>query len=209
MSRYTAVSALLAVLVLIPVSARAQSPGVRGYVSYGGVWLASSKTFEAVAGTPRAISFGGGAQLTRVWKSLFVDVGFARQRVEGERVFVSDGTVYPLDVPLEVTFRPFDVAAGWRVDLGRFAPYVGGGLSTIAYKERSPFARPGDDVDERATGVVVLAGMDVPVWRYVSLGGELRYRGVSGVLGKGGASAAFGEDQLGGVQYAIRVSVGR
>jgi hypothetical protein len=32
---------------------------------------------------------------------------------------------------------------------------------------------------------------------------------VSGVLGVGGVSAALGDDQLGGVSVALRVSVGR
>lgn len=207
MSRHVAVSSLLAALLLIPVSSRAQSPGVNGYFSYGAVSLASSETFDAVAGAPRAASLGGGVQLTRLWRSLFADIGLSRQQLDGERVFVSDGVVFPLDIPLEVSFTPLDIAAGWRFDRRRLSPYVGGGVSLITYKESSPFSHAGDDVNERGTGFLMLAGVDVPVWRFASLGGELRYRAVTGVLGEGGASEAFGEDQLGGFQYALRVTV--
>jgi hypothetical protein len=209
MSREATISSLLALLLLVPVSAQGQSPRMQAYFSYGAVSLASSETFDAVAGSTRAGSLGGGVQLTRLWRLLFADLGFSRQRLDGERVFVSDGVVFPLDIPLEVSFTPFDIAAGWRFERQRFSPYVGGGLSLITYKESSPFGRAGDDVNERGTGLLMLAGLDVPVWRFVSVGGELRYRAVSGVLGEGGASEAFGEDQLGGVQYSVRVSVGR
>jgi hypothetical protein len=207
MMRPLAVGVVLAGLLLSPVPARAQSPGVRAYFTYGAVSLTSSDTFKAVADTNRAMSLGGGIQATGLWRSLFVDVGFSRQSLDGTRVFVFENVVYPLDIPLEASFTPIDVTAGWRFDRRQYAPYVGGGLSLIGYNESSSFARAGDDVSERGTGFLFLAGVDVPVGRFLALGGELRYRAVSGVLGDSGASAVFGEDQLGGIQYSIRISV--
>ncbi len=207
MMRHLAGGVVLAGLLISPLTARAQSPGVRAYFTYGAVSLASSDTFKAVADTNRAPSLGGGIQATGLWRSLFVDVGVARQSLEGTRVFVFESVVYPLDIPLEATFTPVDLAAGWRFHLRRFTPYVGGGVSLVAYKESSPFAQAGDDVSERGTGALLLAGVDVPVWRFLALGGELRYRAVSGVLGESGVSAVFGDDKLGGIQYAIRLSV--
>ena len=41
------------------------------------------------------------------------------------------------------------------------------------------------------------------------LRGDVRYRQVSGVLGEGGASAAFDEDQLGGFGVAVKLMIGR
>lgn len=198
---------VLAGLLLAPAAARAQELGGRAYFTYGAVSLASSDTFSAVADTSRAMSLGGGIQVTGLWRSLFVDVGVSRQSLDGTRVFVFENVVYPLDLPLDVSFRPVDVVTGWRFDRRRYSPYVGGGLSLVNYNESSSFARAGDDVSERGTGYVLLAGVDVPAWRFLVLGAELRYRAVSGVLGERGASAAFGEDQLGGVQYSIRMSV--
>lgn len=206
MARWLA-GVVLAGLFLSPAAARAQAPGVRAYFTYGAVSLASSETFKAVADTNKATSLGGGAQVTGLWRSLFLDVGVSRQSLDGTRVFVFENVVYPLDIPLDVSFTPVDVVAGWRFDRRRYSPYVGGGLSLVSYNESSSFARAGDDVSERGTGYVLLAGVDVPAWRFLVLGGELRYRAVSGVLGERGASAVFGEDQLGGIQYSLRMSV--
>lgn len=207
MTRQVAVGVVLAGLLLSAATARAQSPGVRAYFTYGAVSLTSSDTFKAVADTNSAMSLGGGIQTTGLWRSLFVDVGFSRQSLDGTRVFVFEDVVYPLNIPLTTSFMPIDITSGWRFDRRRYSPYVGGGLLLVSYKESSAFARAGDDVSERGTGFLLLAGVDVPVWRFMALGGELRYRAVSGVLGDSGASAVFGEDQLGGLQYSIRISV--
>ncbi len=201
-----------AVLLALAVtrSAHAQtSVGALGYVTFGSVALGAADTFEAVAGKSNAPSVGVGAAVTGLWKHVFVDVSYSRQWLDGQRVFVSNGSVFPLGIPLSVAFEPLDAAAGWRFRAGRIMPYAGAGVSSIRYTETSDFAQQGDDVDERKTGGLVLAGVDVPIGRWFLLGGELRYRAVTGVLGESGASAAFGEDQLGGVSYAVRVSVGR
>lgn len=199
--------ALTVLTTAAPVYAQS-GVGALVYGTYGAVSLASSDTFDAVAGTSRASSFGVGGEVTRLWRQLFVDVGYSRQSLDGERVFVSNGTVYTLGIPLEIKFQPIDLAAGWRLD-GRVAVYGGAGMTWIKYTETSDFAQAGDNVDARKSGLLILAGIDVPLGRWIMAGGEFRYRAVKGVLGEGGASAAFAEDQLGGVSYAVRVSVGR
>ena len=40
-----------------------------------------------------------------------------------------------------------------------------------------------------------------------AVGGEIRYRAVSGVLGEAGVSQSYDEDQLGGVAAALRISL--
>lgn len=101
------------------------------------------------------------------------------------------------------------LAAGWRFRAGRVAPYAGAGVVLLGYSEESDFAVAGDDVDERRAGALVLAGADVTVVGPLKVGGELRYRMVQGVLGAGGVSQLFGDDQLGSLAFALRVSVGR
>ena len=202
------VLSLLMLLAALPAAAQS-SIGGRGYLTYGGVSLASSDTFNAVAGTSRTASIGGGGAVTGLWRGLFVDVAVSHQQLDGQRVFVLDGTVYPLGIPLEVRFQPLDVAAGWRFLRGRTSPYVGAGLSSIEYDETGDFAQPGDDVSARQSGTLVLGGVDVAVARWLFVGGELRYRAVAGILGEGGASGAFDDDRLGGWSYALRLSIGR
>jgi hypothetical protein len=47
------------------------------------------------------------------------------------------------------------------------------------------------------------------VLKWVHVGGELRYRFVKGILGEDGVSAAFEEDDAGGLAVGLRLSFGR
>jgi opacity protein-like surface antigen len=107
-----------------------------------------------------------------------------------------------------VTTRALDLIGGWRFPVGRVIPYVGAGMSYVSYEETAPFAIDGDDVSDSSTGAAFLGGVEVSVTRLLRVGGEFGYRAVNGVLGMGGVSSAFGEDQLGGFAAALRVSVG-
>jgi hypothetical protein len=201
--------AIAALLALWPALGSAQARvGLIGYATYGSTSFAAADSFEAVGASGHQQGLGGGVSVTGIWRGLFVDVGVARQKMTGERVFVDAGTVYPLGIPLEITIRPVDLAGGWRLSHGRISPYVGAGVTFLSYREQSTFAVGGDDVDERATGGLFLAGADVKALTWLSVGGEVRYRKVSGILGDGGVSQIFGDDQLGGVAVALRVSLG-
>lgn len=183
--------------------------GLKGYGTYGGMAFAARETFEAVAGSRTFTNFGGGGTITNLWRNLFVDVGFARSEVDGERVFVNGTTVHTLGIPLQVTVTPVDVAAGWRVTQGRVSTFVGAGLTSLLYEESDAFSDPDEEVSERKTGALALVGVDVEVVRWVFVGGELRYRAVSSILGAGGASEAFGEDEAGGFSAGLRLSFGK
>ena len=202
-----ALAALQMIVLASPVSAQT-SIGVRGYFMYGGVSFSASDSIEAVTGETRASFVGGGGQVT-VWKGVFADVGVSSQSMDGQRVFVDGGTVYPLNIPVTLRFLPIDLAVGWRMH-GRLQPYGGVGMTSLGYKETGEYAQSGEDVDVRRAGLLVLAGADFTVWRtWLHAGGEIRYRSVKGILGDSGASAAFGEDDAGGVAYALRISVGK
>ncbi|HEY7498501.1 MAG TPA: hypothetical protein VH740_08305 [Vicinamibacterales bacterium] len=185
----------------------------RGYVTYGTTVFSSADSFEAVTGKSSKAGVGGGGALLGIWRGVFFDVGFSQQSLDGERVFVDGGTVYKLGIPVTIKMRPIDLAAGWRFtltrNLRRVSPYAGAGASFIAYKETSEFGGPGENLDDSKSGGFFLAGVDVAVIRWVHAGAEYRYRSVKGVLGTGGVSDAFNEDQLGGYAFALRISVGR
>jgi hypothetical protein len=204
--------AVLVVLTLVATSSEAAAQGrvsLSGYGFFGDVRLDAAQTFEAVSDTSHARLLGGGFQITNLWKSVFVDVAVSRLTIDGERIFIDNGAVQPLGIPLEISMLYADVAAGWRDVKGRLSSYVGGGVSRLRYRETSEFAQPEENVTESGTGVLFLAGVDFGLFRWVRVGGELRYRRISGVLGSGGASEKFDEDSAGGVSIALRVSIGR
>jgi opacity protein-like surface antigen len=212
MSPYKIFPIVTVLLLLEAGTALAQSGvGGRGYVTYGTTVLDARDSFGAVVGRSTKSGIGGGGTVTGLWRGVFIDVAVSQQRLEGERVFVDGGTVYQLGIPLTVSLRPIDLAAGWRFTLGRgrVSPYAGAGISVISYEETSAFAQAADDVSEQKTGTLVLGGLDVAVWRWIHVGGDLRYRAVTGVLGLGGVSQLFDEDQLGGFSAGVCVSVGR
>lgn len=187
----------------------AQSVGASGYVSFGVMRFAATESFDLVTGSSSTSGFAFGAIVSRVWHGVFADVSFWRHKSEGERFFVDGGSTYPLGIPVSITFQPIDLAGGWKFELGAVHPYIGGGVTFMSYKEESDFATGSDDVDERKTGGLLLIAADIPLGQFLRLGGEFRYRAVTGVLGESGVSAIFGEDRLGGSSYAFRVSVGR
>jgi hypothetical protein len=206
-----AVLAIVFAAVAVPGRAAAQSSvGVRGHGTFGSTALAASETFRAVAGGASASTFGGGVQVTNLWKRIFAEVAVSQLSRNGERVFIgSGGDLFELGIPLEVTMRPIDVAAGWRFAFRRVSPYAGAGVTFLSYEETSGFAEAGDDVSERGTGPLVLAGVDVQIWRWIHAGGELRYRRVRGILGDAGVSEHYGERDAGGFSSAVRLSIGR
>jgi opacity protein-like surface antigen len=205
---------LVAAVVVLAVALGAAVPaaaqvGVLLHAGFDSTTFESKQSFEAVTGTSSVEGGTFGLTFTHLWRGVFVDVAAAKRTLNGERVFVHGGTVFRLGIPATIEWQPLDVAAGWRFGTGRVTPYAGVGMTTIRYKESARFAQASDDVSESASGLLMLGGVDVTVWRRFRLGGEVRYRSVTGVLGSGGASEAFGEDQLGGTSAAVRLSFGR
>ena len=116
-----------------------------------------------------------GAQVTRIWKDVFADVGVSSCRSNGERVFVHTLQVQAWH-SARVRCARLMSRARWRFRLarGRVLPYAGAGMTTCTNEEPSDFAAQGEDVREGRTGLSLLAGVDVRVWRWVSAGGEVR-----------------------------------
>ncbi|HYE86407.1 MAG TPA: hypothetical protein VEA16_08635, partial [Vicinamibacterales bacterium] len=135
-----------------------------------------------------------------------------RYRDHGERVFVSNGAVYPLNIPVEVTVTPIELAAGWQFRLRRVpkvTPYVAAGLTSLRYRETSDFATPTEDVDESFNGYHLTGGASVRIWRWLGAAGEVTWTTVPDAIGEGGVSAAFNEDDLGGSTFRIKITIGR
>lgn len=199
------------VLALAAPALAQTSLSVRGFGTLAVEQQAAKDSFDAVVGSTSVTSFGAGLQVTNVWRRLFVEIGAERASLDGERVFVDGSTVERLGIPVEITVAPLDVMAGWRFGSGRsrFTPYAAAGLTSIGYSESSDFATDEENLDERATGFVLAAGVEARLRRLVHLRGELRFRQAGGVLGDQGVSQEYGEKNLGGIGAAIKVVIGR
>ena len=204
------VTAFVCANAVLTGSADAQSSlGIRGYGLFGNTAFAARDTFEAVAGTSDYRVIGGGATVTNVWRGVFLDVGLSQSKIDGARIFIDGTSVYQLGIPLHIRVHPLDIAAGGRMTNGRFSPFAGAGLTSLRYEETGGFADAGDNVSERKLGLLVLAGAEIRVLKWVHVGGELRHRSVTGVLGTHGVSQTLDEDDLGGLSVAARFSIGR
>jgi opacity protein-like surface antigen len=179
------------------------------YGTYASTAFTAADSFKAVSGTARHPGFGGGIVANRLWRGVFLDAGMFQTKVDGERVFVDSGSIYKLGIPLQVKVTPIDLVAGWRLTNGRLSSFVGAGMSSVTYKETGDFSESDENVSQRKIGPAVLGGIDLAITKWVHVGGEIRYRAIKGVLGSGGVSEVYGENQLGGTSAAVRLSVGK
>lgn len=217
-------ASVLAALLCCPPAASAQTArptrppdpaGVDVFAGVGAAWPAATDTFDALGLASPGIEFGGGVRFTGLWRKLFVQGSVHYWSDSGERAFVSeDGSVFPLDIPFDVSATYVDATAGWknavRNDAGRitFLTYAGAGAGLVRYAESASFAQDGDDVEETKPGYHLLAGLEVPLGSMFAVAADGRYRFVPGLLGDDGVSAAFDEKLFGGFSASVGVRVG-
>ena len=159
--------------------------------------------------TPDGATFGGGADVL-LPHHFFARVDAERFRRTGERAFDLNGQVFRLGLPLTVTIVPVTVTAGYRAFVARrVAWYAGAGGGSWSYTETAPSSDAGENTKLRASGYVVLGGVELRLHRWIGVGFDAQYAGVPNALGKGGLSADFNEKDLGGATARFRVIVGR
>jgi hypothetical protein len=215
-------AALASVALLVPAAAGAQgrapvrratepAVSVRGVVEAGARTFTASQSFDAVLGTHAGPLFGAGAQVV-IGRNLFVSFDVTRFRKDGERVVVGGGEAFPNGIDTTISIVPIEVSAGWRFTDGRrtVIPYLGGGLSWHKYKETSEFAAADDDVQFTKAGFQVLGGAEWRAARWIGVAGEAAWMRVPDAFtSTTGAAAAFGEDDLGGAVFRVKVVIGR
>jgi opacity protein-like surface antigen len=183
--------------------------GVRLYGFYEFDALAAADTFNAVTGSSTTNGFGGGFEVTNVASKLFIRGTVAHAGKDGERVFVNNGEIFKLGIPLTVAMTPIEFGGGWRsvVDRrGRWAIYAGAGVVFLNYSETTPSGTADDNTSKTFTGYSLFGGFDRTFHKNLVAGAEVQYRGVPNAIGTAGTSAAFGETDLGG--FAIRALFG-
>ena len=203
----------------------APAVAVRPYFEFSRQQFAANDTFDNVFGETSAPFWGVGAQVAFWNARIYAEAGLSRltsdgSQLEGARVFVSGGTVYPLGIPLRSTIKPWKVAGGYRFHVSnRIVPYAGAGFTSYHYTEQSDFAAPDENLDIERKGPLYQFGIEVRAHRWVGIAVGAERAHVTGILGEGGLSGLYtsggledggdGEDDLGGWAFQFRVVVGR
>lgn len=183
---------------------------IRAFVDVSSVWMTASESFKAVTGSNSRVQYGGGVQAVNLWKGLYAEAAVGYSSLTGSRVFVYQGTVYDLGIPVTITLLPIEAGIGWRAPVGKtLHAYAGGGVSFMNYKEESDFADADDDVSESVTGFYAAGGLEVRLAKWLHLRAEGRFSSLPDALGAGGVSADFNETDLGGAAVAVKLVFGR
>ena len=196
-----------------PAAPRRGDPAVRvrGFVDAGARTFTASQSFDAVLGSHAGPLFGAGAEA--VVGRLFVSFGVSRFKKDGERVVVAGGEAFPNGIATTIAITPIEISAGWRfADADRSViPYLGGGVGWHKYEETSDFAAADEDVRFTKAGFQVLGGAEWRASRWLGVAGEAAWMRVPDAFTGGPTSAAgvFGEDDLGGAVFRVKVIIGR
>jgi hypothetical protein len=181
---------------------------VRAFADVTFTTFMADQSFEAAMGEASGFIFGGGGEFV-AWRRLGVSGRVGRYSKTGERVFIHDGERFGLGIPLRVRITPVMFGADYRVPLERMTPYVGGEVGVYRYDETSSFAEGDENVSESFAAYGVRGGVHFQASRWFGAAMEVRWITVPGALGEGGLSQEFDEEDLGGINVAIRFTVGR
>jgi hypothetical protein len=190
----------LAGLLALALPAAPASAGEFAAELLGGYFaLSASQSADAVFGSAGGFTWGGAGRYS-FKKGIFVTAGVRTFSKEGERVFVAGPTdpVAGLGFPLRVRITPVSLTAGYRFRESKtVVPYGGIGASLTSFSEESSVAgRPYDESRSKA-GFHVVGGTEVGRGRF-RFGAEVGWSTVPDVVGVGGVSAVYGENNLGG-----------
>lgn len=214
------IALLCAVTVATPSFAQARrlpprpndtpSVSLRPFFVFAEESFTARQTFETVFGKSFQPVWGGGLNVA-FRNGFYFDVTASRFKETGERAFFFEGQGFRLGIPLTVTVTPLEVTAGGRFRVTpRLFPYVGAGVGSYAYTEKSDDSTDIDDTfDARHTGYLVVGGVEFRVSRWIAVSGDAQYTRVSGIIGSGGVSKEAGESDLGGTAARFRVIIGR
>lgn len=180
---------------------------VFGEAGYGR--FTAAQTFEAVLGSAGGPWFGGGV-VRQQSSGLFVQAGAQHFSATGERVFVNNGTVFPLGISDTVSITPVMGAIGMRKAYGRrgLTVYAGAGAGVFLLRETSEFSDTADDVKQTNGAYRGLAGVEWPLSRTLAAAAEFSYTLVPNSL-TGNTADAFDEHDLGGAQVQVKILFGR
>lgn len=203
----------IAALVLLTAATASAQTGefmLHGFGDVGSTTFTAEQSFAAVLGSATGKVFGGGVEVVLPAR-VFANVRASRFRDTGQRVFLFEGEQFDLGIPTTITVTPVQVTGGYRFGaFDRFIPYAGAGVGWYGFKETSQFATDDENVDNRFTGFHILGGVEIGLWRWLALGGELQWATVPDAIGDdpNSLSHEFNESNLGGTTFRLKIVIG-
>lgn len=190
-------------------TARAAEFLIRGFGQYAGTLFTARDSIEAVLDTTLGPSFGGGVQAV-FRNGFFAQGSIDRFEKTGSRVVASNQQLFRLDVPNTVRITPIAATIGYRdARSDRSIGYVGAGVGWHTVEERSPALAAVGDIRKGHVGYHVVGGAEYRVSSALWLAGEVQWTTVPDALGQVGIGQTFGETDLGGTTFRVKVFVGR
>jgi hypothetical protein len=182
---------------------------VRGFGEVAYNLFAADRSFKAVMDNDKGWFFGGGAQVV-IAPGVYVEGSVDYYEKTGQRVFIHNNQVFGLGIDDKVRIIPLQFTAGYRVPgLGRVVPYVGGGGGVYFFKEEADFAEAGDNVDDNYGSYHIVGGVEFTGVEWASTAFEVQWTKVTSSIGIAGVSQVFGEDDLGGVAFRLKILFGK
>lgn len=196
----------------LPNGRRATAGGgrfmARGFGHGGGLLFTARDSFETILGSTVNSVYGGGGQIVFP-NGVFAQASIDRFRKTGTRALVSGNQVFTLEIPNRLTVTSIQMTGGYRVESSnRIATYFGGGAGWHTLEEASPSVPGAESVSKRSLGYHVLGGAEYPVMRWLWIAGEAQWATVPKALGETGVSAVYGEKDLGGTTFRLKLIVG-
>jgi len=160
----------------------------------------ASETYDALWGeTMVQLGVQVDARFERGW---FVALSVDRGEADGELVAPGPSGPIPTGEPTTLTLTPIHLTVGGIARRDRpWSLYFGGGPSLLQWEDDNAIA-PEDRTDSGFHGV---AGVRRSFAR-AGVAAEARWSSIPDALGEGGVSAAFGEDDLGGLALNLVLS---
>ncbi len=196
------------------VTAQADTSEKWAVSAEGGYQMLNNATDSAKAvfdGSTGGAVFGGSLRVS-LTRSFFAGAGLhVFEKSGGQRVFVDGpgGTVFPLGHPLEIRVRPIYGFVGYRLRPSSvLVPYLALGAGSASYRETSTVGGVTTTHSSSKFTWHGALGLEYAAGR-LGIGAEVRYTGIPDVIGLGGVSQIYGENDLGGLSVIARLSFRR